>query len=184
MRYLKTLGLAAAMAMAPMAIGASTASATRLCEENREAACAKSVASGTTLKFVAEGTTSLTGPFGEVTDTCAGSTVEGSLSNAGSATETVKGGVSFLTFSECQRPITTHKATLGTLEAHKIAGKPTGMMPVTERPARRHLPSHPQFQVRTAASLSSGRGRTSTRAQHRSTCPKADHPRLEDHQWS
>jgi hypothetical protein len=124
MKYLKMLGLAAVAAMALMAIGASTASATKLCEEKAESGCKTHVASGSLLKFTSEGTTSLTGPFGELVASCKDSTVEGKTSTTGSATETVKGTITTLDWSECNHPVST--IALGSLEVHKIASSFNG----------------------------------------------------------
>jgi len=131
MKYLKMLGLAAVAAMALMAIvGAGTASATKLCEQNVETGCTSHVLKGSTLAFEAEGTTTLTGPFGEVVDKCKKSTVSGPTTTTGSATETVKGEIKTLTFTECDHPVTTVNtsgvAVLGTLEVHKIASSKNG----------------------------------------------------------
>jgi hypothetical protein len=135
MKYLKMLGLAAFAAMALMAIGAGTASATKLCEENKETGCASHVLNGSTLSFTSEGITTLTNAFGGVVAECKHSLVEGPTTTTGSATETVKGNISKLQFNECNHPVTTKntegKEALGTLEVHKIAGTKNGTVTST-----------------------------------------------------
>jgi len=131
MKYLKMLGLAALAVMGLMAIvGAGTASATKLCEQNTEAGCTSHVLKGWTLAFEHEGTTTLTGPFGEVIDKCTLSLIEGSTTTTGSATETVKVNITTLAFGNCDHPITSQNTSgisaLGTLEVHKIASSKNG----------------------------------------------------------
>jgi hypothetical protein len=130
MKHVKMLGLAAVAAAALMAfLGAASASATVLCENTPAAGtdCSSLVAKGTNLVFTGEGSTTLTGPFGEVIATCTESTVEGPTSNVGSTTETVKGSITKLTFNNCgTRTVTANPATLGTLEVHHIAGSDNG----------------------------------------------------------
>ncbi len=127
MKYLKMLGLAALAAMAVMAVvGAGTASATKLCKQDVTTGCTSHIASGTTLTFSAEGSTTLTDVFGGVVATCTGSSVSGKTTTTGSSTETVKGSISSLTFTGCNHPVTVNNASLGTLEVHNIAGTPNG----------------------------------------------------------
>jgi len=128
MKYLKMIGLAAIAAAALTAfLGAGTASATVLCETNVTSGCgtAWDVNSGTPLTFSAEGSTTLTGPFGEVIATCTGSTVAGNTTSAGGA-GTVTGNITSLSFTGCNRPVEVNTATTGTLEVHSIAGKDNG----------------------------------------------------------
>ncbi len=129
MKYLKMIGLAAIAAAALTAfLGAGTASATVLCETNVTSNCGTGwhVKSGTALNFSAEGSTTLTGPFGEVIATCTGSNVSGNTTNTGSGNETVKGNITSLTFSGCNRPVHVNTATTGTLEVHNIANSDNG----------------------------------------------------------
>lgn len=103
MKYAKMLGLAVMAAMALSAIaGASTASATELCSVNA-AGC-----SGGTM-YPAETVVSAqlkTGAVAELTSpitnvTCKKSTTSGKTTTTGSATETVLGQITALTFTEC-----------------------------------------------------------------------------------
>jgi hypothetical protein len=130
MKYLKMLGLAAVAAMALVAFGASTASATILCEEKAHTPCTKHVAVNSNLAFTSEGITTLTNAFGGVVAECKHSLVEGPTTTTGSATTTVKGNITKLQFNECNHPVTTKNTsgteTLGTLEVHNIAGTTNG----------------------------------------------------------
>jgi hypothetical protein len=84
MKYLKMLGLAAIAAAALTAIlGAGTASATKLCENNQTANCTSHVVKGSTLKFTAESSVKFSGAFGIVFDTCTESTMEGPTTGTG-----------------------------------------------------------------------------------------------------
>jgi hypothetical protein len=134
MKHLKMLGLAAVAAMAVMAfIGAASASATVLCENTPAAGtdCSNTVKINTSIDFSVERGTSviLTGPFGEIIDTCTGSTAKGPVTDPGGTTTTVKdsfetvaGGE--LTFSGCTK--TTTVITGGTIEVHHITGTDNG----------------------------------------------------------
>lgn len=137
MKHRKMIGLAAAAAMIFMAIGAGTASATKFCEENRESGCIQDVLSGTNLKFEAAGTTTFTGPFGEVINKCGKSVMEAPTSNTGSSTETVKASIKSLSYSECEHPTTvvntSGSITLGTIEFHKIAGTKNSTVTSTDK---------------------------------------------------
>lgn len=134
MKYLKMLGLAAVAAMAVMAfIGAASASATVLCENTPAAGtdCTNPVANGTSIDFSVEKGTSaiLTGPFGEVIDTCTESTAKGPITNPGSTTATVAGSLEAaaggtLTFGNCTKVTTV--VTGGTIEVHHITGTDNG----------------------------------------------------------
>jgi hypothetical protein len=129
MKYLKMIGLAAVAAAALTAfLGAGTASATVLCETNVTTNCGNSweVKSGSALTFSAEGSTVLTGPFGETIATCTGSNVAGNTTSTGSSATTVTGNITSLTFTGCNRPVHVNTATTGTLEVHNIAGSDNG----------------------------------------------------------
>lgn len=110
MKYLKILTVAAVAAAALMAFVGS-ASATVVEFEN-----GKTAAVGTTLtSMLKEGEAILKSSFiGEVK--CKNSTVEGEVTNAGGATETVKGKITNLTFGECNAKVEVLKN--GTLEIH------------------------------------------------------------------
>ena len=108
MKYLKILGLAAVAAMALTAFAASTASATTLevggVTKNESVTLDASLASGT--KAV------LARTDGSLANECAASTVQGSTASPFTGA-TVTGPISSLSFTECTRPVTVHKA--GTL---------------------------------------------------------------------
>jgi hypothetical protein len=132
MRYIKMLGLAAIAAAALTAfLGAGTASATTLCENNTTTGCTSHVANGTTLKFTAEESVKLLGPFNLLIDTCTVSTVEGPTTSTGSTTPpaAVTGTVNVLTFETCTRPTTV--GAKGTLSVTHIAGTDNGTVTST-----------------------------------------------------
>jgi len=129
MKYVKILGLAAIAAAALMAfIGAGTASATVLCSTTTTP-CTSKWPAGTALEFsiVSGGSAKLVTTDEKTTlDTCTGSTVKGSLTNAGSATETASGPVekANLTWSGCSFPTNTTQGA--GLEVHAITGSDNG----------------------------------------------------------
>ena len=134
MRFLKIFGLAAIAATALLAfIGASTASATVLCEETPAGDCAagKVVAKGSTLTLSLESGTSLLmkGPFGETIGTCTESTMQGPTSNTGNTAETIKFSLIIFSFGQCNHPITV--TAFGTIEAHHISGTDNGIFTST-----------------------------------------------------
>jgi hypothetical protein len=135
MKYLKMIGLAVAATMALMTIGAGTASATKLCEENVTSGCKNQILKGSFLAFTSETTTTLTDAFGSVVVQCKDSEVEGVTTTTGSATETVKGAITALHFTECNHPVTTKNTegieVLGSLEAHWIANSKNGTVTST-----------------------------------------------------
>jgi hypothetical protein len=132
MKYVKMLGLAAVAAAALMAfVGASTASATVLCKtpgtgEPTGTTCPAGWAyeKGTAIHAVNEGTATLTTSFLDIT--CNKSTVQGSTDNEGSASETVTGSITTLTFEECNCEVKVLAA--GTLEVHWISGTHNGTL--------------------------------------------------------
>jgi hypothetical protein len=128
MKYIKMLGLAVIAAAALTAIlGAGTASATKLCETSATSACPTAVAKGSTLKFTAEDSIKLLGPFNIIIDTCTASTVEGPTTSVGGAAGVpVKGEVKTLTFTECAHPVTVAKG--GTMEVEQDAGTDNGFV--------------------------------------------------------
>jgi len=136
MKRIKMLGLASvAVAVLTAFVGASTASATVLCKTSATTSCPAgwAMAKGEKLHVVLEtgGSSVLTEEAPEHTVkaiVCTASTVEGEVTSAGSATETVKANVTALTFTGCTSPklggtactFTTLKG--GTLEAHANSG--------------------------------------------------------------
>jgi hypothetical protein len=104
MKYLKMLGLAAIAAMALMAFGAGTASATTLFTDS-----AKTVhyAAGTEIQAtLTTGTTAiLTGSGGEVLDTCSGSEVKGKTATTSGAP--LSGGITTLDWKNCTNTTVT-----------------------------------------------------------------------------
>jgi hypothetical protein len=124
MRYVKILGLAAVAAAALMAfVGASSASATVLCTtKTNEGTCPVGWSANLdTIHAVSETEKpTLTGGFKNVE--CESSTVSVNEMNEGSATETVKGVVEALTFTNCNCTVVVVKN--GTLEVHWIPPEP------------------------------------------------------------
>ena len=115
MKYLKMLGLAAVAAMALMAfVGASTASATTLTvtgvKQTGAVAIEASLKSGTSLI--------LKDKNGTTTDTCTGSTIEGTTSTFTAANVTAR--VNTLDFSGCSH--TTHVLASGGLWVAHTSG--------------------------------------------------------------
>lgn len=130
MKYLKMLGLAAVAAMALMAfVGAGSASATVLC---KTAPVGGVCPEGWDYAAGTEGTASLTESLvletkeGTILDTCSGSTVQSTLSNTGSAAETIKSKLSSITFTGCTK--TTDTINPGSGEVHWIAGTSNGTL--------------------------------------------------------
>lgn len=144
MKYLKMLGLAAVAAMALMAFGAGTASATKLCTTTDTPDCSAGWAYGvgTTIHATLKsGTTAKlwNDPKGESPlVTCTGSTVKGSISNAGGTGSTVSGPLDTttnaeekhtgLTWSGCSTTVDTitTEGSIGELEIHWIEGTHNG----------------------------------------------------------
>ncbi|MDQ2631223.1 MAG: hypothetical protein M3Y75_09695 [Actinomycetota bacterium] len=118
MKFLKMLGLAAVAAMALTAFTAGSASATTLevggVTQNKAVTIEASLASGTSAV--------LSRTDGSLANTCTTSTVKGSTTVFTGTT--VTGPISSLTFSNCTRPVTVHKA--GTLHVAHIAGTTDG----------------------------------------------------------
>ena len=108
MKYLKMFGLAALAAALMAFIVAGTASATTLTGSGG------TLPKGTAISSVNEGTVTLHPPIGDIE--CKASSVSGKTSNEGSASETVKGTIEALSFTECNA--TVHVLQLGTLEIH------------------------------------------------------------------
>lgn len=108
MKYVKMLGLAAIAAAALMAF-AGPASATILTN-----GAGAQLGVGTVIHGNAEGTVTLHPPIGDIE--CGTSTVGGTIGNAGSASTTVSGNLSTLTFGNCNATVTVLKK--GSLEVH------------------------------------------------------------------
>jgi len=126
MKYVKMLGLAVGAAAAFMAfVGAGSASATVLCNTN-STPCASKIGAGTEIKSqLAAGTVAnLHAGFAEIK--CEESNVTGKVEKAGSATESVKGPISLLTFGKCTGRVNVKKA--GTLEINWISGTMNGTL--------------------------------------------------------
>lgn len=131
MKHLKMLALAALAAGALMTlIGAGTASATVICSTTADPCPAgQKGPAGTKLDFsLAAGTSSnwqeTAEGGGETLDTCKSSTVEAEITNAGSATQTVTGPITKLTWGTCAFPTTT--TLKGKPEVHRIGGTSNG----------------------------------------------------------
>jgi hypothetical protein len=151
MEYPKMLVLAMIAAAAFTAvIGVGTASATTLCENNQTTSCASHVALGTKLKFSAEDSIKLSGPFNLIIDTCTSSRVQGTTTGTGGIEgvavtgqieEAGEGDVPGLVFEGCVRPTTVK--TGGTLSVQHIAGTDNGT--VTSNGATITIESIPGF---------------------------------------
>jgi hypothetical protein len=128
MKHLKILGLAAVAAMAVMAfVGAGTASATVLCNNNASTtACSSKVAAGTEIKSELTGSAILETTGGTTLDTCTGGGVNGKVESAGSSTTTVGGKNSSVTWSGCT--VETKTLAPGSLEIHWISGTDNGTL--------------------------------------------------------
>jgi hypothetical protein len=131
MKTLKMLILAVTVAVATMAIlGAGTASATKLCENNQTTNCTNDVFKGTVLKFTAENSIKTFGPFGLLIETCTSSTIEGPItSTGGEEGVAVTMNVTTLDFSGCTRPVTVVSG--GALSIQHIAGTDNGTVTST-----------------------------------------------------
>lgn len=118
MKYLKMLGLAAFAALALMALGVGTASATKLCTDE---ACATVYPVGTEIhaSLRPSSTFRLTSPANTTVATCTTSTIKGKTSNKEGAT--VSGPIEALTWgsagTECT--VTTDTVAFGSFEIEK-----------------------------------------------------------------
>jgi hypothetical protein len=119
MRCFKRFGLIAVVSMGVMVSTASPASATHLWSKSWEG-WTYILAPASQIKASLSGTATLTTTEGTVLDTCSGGEVNGSTTNSGSATETVKGNITALTWTNCTEPTATTK--LGGLEIHYTSG--------------------------------------------------------------
>lgn len=127
MKYLKVFGLAAVAAMALTALlGTGSASATVLCKTSPIPCPAGwDFDAGTEIHAsTPDGISSSIATTSEtLLETCADATFKGKTTNTGSATETVKGTVDAMTFTECTKTIDVIKN--GSFEIHYIP-KPDG----------------------------------------------------------
>jgi hypothetical protein len=116
MKYLTILAAVAALAM--MALAAS-ASATAL-----KGAGGTALGAGTLIEGALSKNAVLETISGEKLNECTASSLVGKTSNAGSATETVKGAINLLTWSGCEKATST--LSTGELEIHWISGTTNG----------------------------------------------------------
>jgi len=124
---MKMLGLALAATAAMMvSIGTVSASATVLCENNQTSGCTSKHAVGSIESFASTTTATLSTTGGILEDTCTGSTVSGSVTNAGSSTTTVVASVAAAGFTWSGCTNTTKTITGGELEFHSTAGSDSG----------------------------------------------------------
>jgi hypothetical protein len=130
MKYLKILGLAAVAAMALMAFGAGTASATKLCKNNLSTtACSEHYGVGTVVEGTLTGSAVLETLGGSTIDTCTGSTMSGKTSNTAATGEEVKGSIETLSWTGCTFPTST--VTKGALDIGHISGTDNGTLTAT-----------------------------------------------------
>lgn len=135
MKYVKMLGLLAVAAAALMAF-AGTASATQLTD-----ASGNVLGVGTVIHAEAESTVTLHPPIGDIE--CSGSTVKGSITNAGGASATVSGPIDTtevegkktgLTFTGCNATVTVLQT--GSLEIHTKTANADGNGTLTSKGTR------------------------------------------------
>jgi hypothetical protein len=135
MKYVKMIGLAALAVAALMAVaGTGTASATVFCHTTTSP-CPEKWKAGTEPRFIVKpGTAGIWGDTsGAIAAKCPEGELRGTITNAGSATETVKISVpaSGLTWKSVEGCIKTETLEGGTLEVHAIAGTDNGTVTVT-----------------------------------------------------
>ncbi len=135
MKYVKMLGLAAVAAMALMAfVGASSASATVLCHTTTTP-CTEKWKTGTEPRFVVRpGTAGIwKDTSGAIAAKCPEGELRGTITNPGSATETVKASIpaSGLTWPGVEGCIKTVTLEGGTIEVHAISGTDNGTVTVS-----------------------------------------------------
>jgi hypothetical protein len=129
MKHVMMPGLAAVAATVLLALGGiGSASATVLCKTTPAlgSACESPYPSSTVLDLSLEEASTRETLEGTVLDECTGSTIKGTTSNKGSATETVSDRASELTWTGCTRE--TKTTMLGTLEIHNIPGTHNGTL--------------------------------------------------------
>lgn len=135
MKYVKMIGLAALAVGALMAIaGTGTASATVFCHTT-SSPCPEKWKAGTEPRFIVKpGTYGIWGDTsGAIAAKCPEGELRGTITNAGSATETVKISVaaSGMTWNSVEGCIKTETLEGGTLEVHAISGTDNGTVTVT-----------------------------------------------------
>lgn len=118
-KYLYAIFAAMAALILTAFIGAGVASATVLCNEATTSGC-KSYGKGAIVDGYLAASATFSTTEGSVLDTCTGGRLEGSTSNAGGSTETVKETIEELTWEECTK--TTDTTSKGELEIHWISG--------------------------------------------------------------
>jgi hypothetical protein len=141
MKHMKMLGLCLVAAMALMAlVGAGTASATKLCKENKTPCPAGStITSGTAIKGQLVAGTEAVFTTSLLTVKCPESTIEGKTTNAGGgAGVNVKGEITAVSWKNCKSGSTACTTTAlglpwlsevsgsagsGTMTVSKVAGK-------------------------------------------------------------
>ncbi|MGN6255772.1 MAG: hypothetical protein ACTHO8_12440 [Solirubrobacterales bacterium] len=128
MKYLKMLGLAAVAAAALMALaGAGSASATVLCHEAKTP-CPQKWSKGTEIEFtVRPGTTARWASEPTTVMECSSGDLKGSVTSAGSSTETVKIPLSAFSWTNCS-PESSSTLEAGELEVHSISGSENGVV--------------------------------------------------------
>jgi hypothetical protein len=126
MQYLKTFGLvAAATAVMLVIIGVGSASATVLCTSTSTPCSGKVPWGASVAANLKAGTSTIfETTAGEQIATCTGSSLTGHITNEGSATETVQGPFTGLTWTGCNVPTIT--TNLGSFEIHHISGSDNG----------------------------------------------------------
>lgn len=126
MKYLKTLGLAAAAAVAITAfLGAGSASATVLCKVTTTPCGAGNIYSGALTTSLAANTKT-TFKVGEtIISECTGSELGGKVENAGGASKPVVFGTSLLLFTGCSKTTWVIRNT-ATLNVNHISGTDNG----------------------------------------------------------
>jgi len=135
MRYLKTIGLAAIAVAALMAVaGTGTASATVFCHTT-SSPCPEKWKLGAEPRFIVKpGTAGIwNDTSGGIAAKCPEGELRGTITSAGSATETVKITVpgSGLVWKSVEGCIETKTLEGGTLEIHAISGTDNGSVTVT-----------------------------------------------------
>ena len=123
MKYLKMLGLVAVLAMAAMAFGAGTASATKLCSVNTSPCPAgNTYGKGTSIKTQLVSGTKSTMSSGFVNVTCSESTMSGKTTSEGGA-GAVLGEISSVTWKNCTSSLGSCTASaLGTPWPAEVTG--------------------------------------------------------------
>ena len=123
MKYVKTFGLVAMLALAWMAFAGSTASATVLCKTTTTP-CGSAYGVGTKIVSSLTGSSTLETLGGTTINTCLATSIESEIQNSGSATATVSGPNISLIAGGCTNQTFTLKS--GSLEIHHIAGTENG----------------------------------------------------------